>query len=200
VLTGASATEGAFKRQLPRHAFVHVATHGFFRPEGAVSMWDAAKASGSDVDETEELAGLLPGLLSGLVFAGANLPAAEGRDDGLLTAEELTWLDLSGCELVALSACETGLGSARGGEGLIGLRRALHHAGARTVLASLWSVDDRATSELMASFYRQLWLEGRSRVGALRTAQLEMLRSNREAHGEKRPDTWGAFVLSGEWR
>jgi CHAT domain-containing protein/tetratricopeptide (TPR) repeat protein len=199
LLTGAAATEEALKRELSRHAYVHVATHGFFRPEGVVSMWDAA-VSGGPGEAEEDVGGLLPGLLSGLVLAGANLPVAADRDDGLLTAEELTWLDLSRCELVALSACETGLGSARGGEGLIGLRRAFHQAGARTVLASLWSVDDRATSDLMASFYRHLWIEGRSRIAALRSAQLDLLRANREQHGEARPETWGAFVLSGEWR
>ena len=70
------------------------------------------------------LVGLHPGLLSGLVLAGANTPPPEGRDDGYLTAEEVGWLDLSGVEVVKLSACETGLGRAQSGEGLTGLRRA----------------------------------------------------------------------------
>jgi len=201
-LTGVKATEEAVVRELSAHAWVHIATHGFFQPEGATSMWDSALSS-SPVEESAGqagLAGLFPGLLSGLVLAGANEPAETGRDDGRLTAEELTWLDLSGCELVTLSACETGLGSARAGEGLVGLRRAFHQAGARTVVASLWAVEDKATSRLMESFYHYLWVDGLPRGQALRAAQLDLLNANRQEHGEARPRTWGAFVLSGEWR
>lgn len=203
VLTSGEATEEAVKRRLPGHTWVHVATHGFFQPERAGSMWESAAREAGDDDEG--VAGLFPGLLSGLVLAGANgeggAPDAEaGGADGLLTAEELTWLDLSDCELVVLSACETGLGSARGGEGLIGLRRAFHMAGAKTVVASMWAVEDEATRRLMESFYTHLWDEGRSRSAALRAAQLELLAANRSDSGDPRPSTWGAFVLSGAWR
>jgi len=187
-LTGTRATEEALKAALPAHSWVHIATHGFFQPEGTVAR-----------DTSRDIAGLFPGLLSGLVLAGANTEPPDDREDGLLTAEELTWLDLTDCELVTLSACETGLGSARGGAGLIGLRRALHQAGAKTVVASLWTVEDQATAELMDSFYHHLWVEGATRSDALRAAQLEMLERNRE-QGDPRPSTWGAFVLSGEWR
>ena len=77
-----------------------------------------------------ELLGHLPGLLAGLVCAGANLSVEEERDDGLLTAEEVAWLNLEGCELVVLSACQTGLGRAKSGEGLMSLRRSFRQAGA----------------------------------------------------------------------
>ena len=169
-------------------------------------MWAAAldEASGEQRREMTEgskrLVGLHPGLLSGLVFAGANTPAPEGRDDGFLTAEEVTWLDLSGVELVVLSACETGLGRPQSGEGLIGLRRAFRTAGAKTVISSLWSVKDESTSELMQSFYANLFFEGMGRHEALRAAQLKMLQANRREDGTGLPSTWGPFVLSGEWR
>jgi CHAT domain-containing protein len=193
-LTGDAATEAAVVEALEQHTWVHVATHGFFRNEGDPVAWGGRTGVGGGAS------GLFPGLLSGLVLAGANRESAgSGAGDGLLTAEELTWLDLSGCEMVTLSACETGLGSSRGAEGLVGLRRALHQAGARTVVASLWAVEDEATSQLMTAFYRNLWTHGMPRREALRAAQLELLAANREA-GDPRPSTWGAFVLSGEWR
>ncbi|MFG0317033.1 MAG: CHAT domain-containing protein, partial [Planctomycetota bacterium JB042] len=115
VLTGADPTEVRLADELGRHDVLHLATHGFFR-DGEEGKW-ARRA---------------PGLLSGLVCArGDGRPT--GAADGDLTAEEVAWLDLAGVELVVLSACETGLGRARSGEGLIGLCRAFHVAGAKTV-------------------------------------------------------------------
>ena len=146
------------------------------------------------------LEGLQPGLLSGLVCAGANVPAPEDRDDAYLTAEEVGWLDLSGVDLVVLSACETGLGRPQSAEGLLGLRRAFHMAGADTVISSLWSVKDESTSELMQAFYSNLFFKGMGRHQALRAAQLAMLKKNRIEHDAPLPSTWGAFVLSGDWR
>ena len=108
--------------------------------------------------------------------------------------------DLRSCELVVLSACQTGLGRARGGEGMLGLRRAFQQAGAKTVVSSLWNVRDASTRELMLGFYRRLWQDRQGKLEALRGAQLEMLARNRERRGAPLPATWGAFVLSGEWR
>jgi CHAT domain-containing protein len=105
---------------------------------------------------------------------GANLP---GRDDGILTAEALAGLQLQKLDLVVLSACETGLGDVAGGEGVFGLQRAFHIAGARNVVASLWRVDDDATAALMALFYRKLWKEGKAPPQALKEAQLALYRS-----------------------
>lgn len=264
LLQGADATEERLKLEMPRHAILHLATHGFFQPEGLPSMWEqaldavdgrrngsGAAGAGGGMQMTEtaaRLTGLHPGLLSGLVLAGANRPpdddataagassdadsgpgadtggrvdadAATGaptrtsaatavaspstpppRDDGYLTASEVTLLDLSRVELVVLSACETGLGRPQSGEGLLGLRRAFQMAGARTVISSLWSVDDASTSELMQAFYANLFFRGMGGAEALRAAQLEILATNRREHGEALPSTWGAFVLSGEWR
>jgi CHAT domain-containing protein len=199
------ATEERLKREMPRHRMLHLATHGFFQPEGLPSMWNqalsASRAPGPSVGQPEEarLVGLHPGLLSGLVCAGSNAELEAGRDDGYLTAEEVAWLDLSEVEVVVLSACDTGLGLSRTGEGLVGLRRAFHIAGAQTVISSLWSVQDDSTGELMQKFYRNLILRGMGRHESLRTAQLEILRRNRALNGDGRPSSWGAFVLSGQW-
>lgn len=206
LLARTAATEERIKLELPDCRYVHLATHGYFQPEGLPSMWKNAKeedeetASSLGMRETERrITGLLPGLLSGLVFAGANAPPERGRDNGLLTAEEVSTLDLGNCDLVVLSACETGLGRAESGEGLLGLRRAFRQAGARTVVSSLWSVKDEATSELMTSFYENLWLRELGKLEALRRAQLDVLERNRVEYGHGLPSTWGAFVLDGHW-
>ena len=127
-------------------------------------------------------------MLSGIALAGANRGAQpiDDRhrlgDDGILTALETAELDLSAAELVVLSACETGLGPVAGGEGLLGLQRAFQVAGARTVVASLWKVDDAATERLMTHFYRNLWQKkGLPPLEALRQAQLAIL------NGQKPP-------------
>ena len=205
-LAGDAGTEERLKRELPRHAMLHLATHGFFHPAGTVSLSDSVRSAATEQPfamlerEARVFVGQLPGLLAGLVCAGANDPAPAGRDDGLLTAEEVLWLDLSGVELVVLSACETALGERRAGEGMIGLRRAFGLAGARTVVSSLWSVKDTSTAELMRSFYENMLLHHQSRAEALRNAQLEILARNRASEHDALPSTWGAFVLSGEWR
>ena len=108
-------------------------------------------------------------------------------------------MDLSHCDLVVLSACETGLGAPTAAEGMIGLRRSFRQAGARTVISSLWSVSDEATVALMTAFYENLWLLGESKLDALRHAQLELLKHNRARFGSGLPATWGAFVLDGDW-
>ncbi len=130
---------------------------------------------------------------SGLVLAGAN--GDPGRlDSGFLSAAEIAQMDLRGTELAVFSACETGVGDVRVGDGVHGLRRALVLAGARTQVLSLWKVDDVATAELMVAFYERL-LAGQPRGEALREAKLEMMRSPRWGH----PRFWASFVLSGSW-
>jgi CHAT domain-containing protein len=112
-----------------------------------------------------------------LALTGAGRrPTPPGQDDGILTALEVAELDLAGVELAVLSACETGLGEVAGGEGLLGLQRAFQVAGAHSVVASLWKVDDRRTAALMERFYAHLWTEGLSPLEALRKAQLHLLR------------------------
>ena len=145
-----------------------------------------------------EQVGLLlnPMLRSGLALAGANTWAQDGSppaeaEDGILTAEDVTGLDLLDTELVVLSACETALGEVHVGEGLFGLRRAFTVAGASTLVMSLWKVPDRQNQELMTQFYEGL-VQGKPRIDALREAQLRM----RERYPE--PFYWGAFICQGE--
>jgi CHAT domain-containing protein len=140
-------------------------------------------------------------LRSGLLFGGADRvfsggPSASDLDDGVLTAYEALGLRLHGTELVILSACETGLGEVKNGEGVFGLRRALEVAGAESILMSMWSVPDRETQELMTLFYEK-WLGGKDKHEALREAQLEMRRRTKARYGQDRPFFWGAFVLAG---
>lgn len=202
-IDGAAATEERIRAELPGNRYLHIATHGYFEPDHLPSLLLAAAEEGEDVDldSQKSAVGLLPGLLSGLVFAGVNGAFDPDRADGYLSAEEIQYLDLSACDLVVLSACETALGSARSGEGLMSLRRAFEVAGAETVISSLWKVDDKATAQMMKDFYSNLWLKGMSRGEALHRAKLRLLRRNRlEKNGDAMPSTWGAFVLSGDWR
>ena len=116
-------------------------------------------------------------------------------EDGLLTALEASLLNLQGTELVILSACESGAGEVKIGEGVMSLRRAFRIAGAETVLASHWKVDDEATSRLMTEFMRR-WRAGEPRAKAWREAQLPLLRSEKFSN----PYYWAAFTLTGQWR
>ncbi len=199
LLKGADASEARLKAELSGTRFVHLATHGFFQPEDMPSMWESAQTADLATVERRRLTGLHPGLLTGLVCAGGNLHVPDTREDGLLTAEEVAWLDLRAAELVVLSACKTGIGDTRAAEGMMSLRRAFHLAGANHVVSSLWNVDDRFAPKLMQSFYSKLWVDGLPVAEALRQAQLEMLRDNRNSNADKDglPSTWGAFVLSG---
>jgi hypothetical protein len=157
-----------------------------------------------------------------LVLAGANLPPEEDDlglpkgDGGILTAEAIAALPLHNLELAVLSACETGIGHVAGGEGVFGLQRAFHIAGAQTVVASLWKVDDQVTRKLMTLFYKNLWLMKMGKLEALRQAQLTILNDQRigsdlrgpggkqvarlEAieRGRADPSLWAAWVLSGD--
>src|SRR5262249_12724595 len=131
---------------------------------------------------------------------GANA-SGSGGDDGRLTAEEASWCDLRRCELVTLSACDTGLGHPLLGESLAGLRRSLRLAGAAATLTSLWRIDDRVTERLMRDFCGRLWRGDGTPLSALREAQLALLEHNRKNHGgQALPGTWGAFVLEGASR
>jgi CHAT domain-containing protein len=129
-----------------------------------------------------------PLLRSGLVLAGA--PASGDLSNSLVTALELTGLDLWGSQLVVLSACDTGRGEVKRGQGVYGLRRAIMVAGAETLVVSLWRVDDEVTHTLMESYYRNL-LAGQGRVEALRAA----MHSVRAQHPH--PHFWAPFIAIG---
>jgi CHAT domain-containing protein len=135
-----------------------------------------------------------PLLRSGLALAGANQDG-NGDDDGVLTALEAAYLDLSGTELVVLSACDTGVGELKNGEGVQGLRRALVLAGSESQVMSLWPVSDAAAKDLMIPYYKALQ-QGEGRSEALRQVQLRILREHRES---RHPFYWAAFIQSGEW-
>jgi CHAT domain-containing protein/tetratricopeptide (TPR) repeat protein len=227
LLQQGQATEAAVRQAAPAHRYLHFATHGYFAPKELRSaLADVSHGQvpvASNLFERRGVAGFHPGLLSGLVLAGANRPVDPGNDDGILTALEVEAMDLSAVELAVLSACETGLGEEAGGEGLLGLQRAFQLAGARAVVAGLWQVDDAATRKLMTAFYRNLWEKKLPRLEALRQAQLRMLQEGdawmqeegiergmvdvrvpRERlpieDGRLAPYYWAAFSLSGDWR
>jgi CHAT domain-containing protein len=195
-----AALEARLKeRRSPR--VLHLATHGFFLTDQEHDPNKESRALeiiGAETGDIGRLSGPLPEnplLRSGLALAGAQtwldgkVPPPEA-EDGLLTAEDVAGLDLLDTELVVLSACETGLGEVRTGEGVFGLRRAFIVAGARTLVMSLWKVPDEQTCELMIDFYKRV-LAGQGVADALRQAQLAM----KEKHPD--PHFWGAFICQG---
>jgi CHAT domain-containing protein len=182
-LAGRDAGTDRVLAALARARWAHLATHGFFAGPafGAALRLDAKEFTPRWLGgRTQRLrAGARnPLALSGLVLAGANLPVKdpEKEDGGILTAEAIAGLNLDNLELAVLSACETGLGEVAGGEGVFGLQRAFHLAGAKNVVASLWKVDDEATAALMGLFYHKLWQENLPPLEALRQAQLTLYR------------------------
>lgn len=152
-LAGAEATEEAVRRLAPGRAILHFATHGMVRRERG-SGGAAAPPLPPSLEQT--LARPDPMALAFLALRGANAGEGGGDDDGLLTAAEAARLDLSSTRLVVLSACETALGDPRAGEGVLGLVRGFHSAGARAVVASFWKVDDEASALWMRDFYARL--------------------------------------------
>ena len=196
-LTGTAASEASVKT-LAGPSLLHVATHGFFvaPPEAPRSTagWHPLRAGlaiSAPVAPTPDE----PLLRSGLALAGANQRRGGGTEDGILTALEVAGLDLHGTALVVLSACETGVGDVEVGEGVLGLRRALVLAGARSQLMSLWKVNDDATTTLMTAYYGEL-ARGIGRSEALRQVQLRMLDDPALRH----PYYWAAFLPLGDWR
>jgi CHAT domain-containing protein len=189
----------------PRARYLHVATHGWFAPESIVSRedpqpLDVKSGLGARLSAEERVRGMSPMLLCGIALAGANLPVnAVGRIPGLMTAEELATLDLSSCELAVLSACDTHVGVRRAGQGVASLQRALHMAGARSVLTSLWKVPDEATKELMSDFYRRLWIERKPKWQALWEAKMKLRRAQDELGGPRYSERdWAGWVLTGD--
>ncbi len=185
LLEGRAAARFGIEASAPRARFLHLATHGWTA---------AAKVDPSASSASEEVRATSPMLLSGLALAGANLPADElGRWIGLATAEEISTWELGSCELAVLSACETSLGEPRGsGQGLASLQKAFHMAGARSVISSLWKVDDAATRRLMEVFYSKLWKDRLGKSEALWQAK-QVLR----AEGCPLRD-WAGWVLTGD--
>jgi CHAT domain-containing protein/tetratricopeptide (TPR) repeat protein len=210
VLTGQAASEPAVKELGPGRRVLHLATHGFFLADGcAPAAADtrgvgglAVRPSTSRDTSTRPRAPVNPLLISGLALAGANDRAAVGPagDDGILTAEEVSSLDLEGVEWAVLSACDTGLGEIKAGEGVFGLRRAFQIAGARTIIMSLWAVEDRATLAWMRALYQGRVERRLDTADAVRDASLAVLRDRRARGLSTHPFYWAGFVAAGDWR
>ena len=183
--TGREASKKNFvKTQQPY--LLHIATHGFFMGER----------------QTGELSNTIPSSFrSGIVLSGVNnylqgtIPS-KAMQTPILTSFDIFGMNLSGTELVTLSACETGLGLIENGEGVMGLRRSFLTAGAKTVISSLWKVPDDATKTLMALFYKNL-LEGRQKSEALREAQLALIAQYKSSDGFAFPWLWAGFICLG---
>lgn len=189
----------------PRARFIHLATHGYFAPESVASMKDdrpvdAKLSFGAFTSLGEQVRGFAPMELCGLALAGATLePDRYGFIAGVMTAEELSKLDLRGVEIVVLSACDTNVGERRAGQGIASLQQAVYAAGARASLTSLWEVDDQATRELMSDFYRRFWVQRKPKRQALAEAQEKLRLAEDEFGGRKyRTRDWAAWVLVGE--
>lgn len=182
-LTGTAATKAAFAAKAEGKGVLHLATHGFFVP----------KTCKRDVVIEQN-----PLLRAGIALAGAN--DREARDGGILTAAEIAGLGLDGTAWVVLSGCDTGTGDVLAGEGVLGLRRAFHTAGVRTVVASLWPVEDEETRHWMVALYAAHFQQGRDTAEAVRAAQLARIRARRHAGASTHPFYWAAFLAVGDWR
>jgi len=168
---------------------MHIATHGYFLKDVELT----GSGFGINMDNATEN----PLLRSGLLFAGAGKtvsgqtePNLQSNDNGILTAYEAMNLNLEGTSLVVLSACETGLGDIKAGEGVYGLQRAFQVAGADALIMSLWKVDDAATQQLMTNFYAS-WIKLGNKQKAFKQAQLQLMTKYKE------PYYWGAFIMTG---
>jgi len=204
ILSGSGATETAVKKLLAGRRILHFATHGFFLGDclppvaGTRSVGGLTKSSAASRTARHES----PLLLAGLAFAGANQrrTAQPSQDDGILTGEEIASLNLAGVEWAVLSACDTGLGEIRAGEAVLGLGRAFQIAGVRTVIMSLWSVEDRSAMDWMRALYEGRLQRGLSTAEAVREASLTVLRDRRARGQSTHPFYWAGFVAAGDWR
>jgi CHAT domain-containing protein len=181
LVKGAHASKRSLIALAPKAKYFHIATHGYFAPEETKSILDS-KPPKDGQHALDGISGLAPSLLCGLKLAGYNLPRAGLEDEGAITAEEIQGLDLAGCELAVLSACESNVGLVRTGMGIMSMQRALGIAGAGGSITSLWKVDDKATRKFFTAFYRYLWIDKMTPPVALQRVKLDMI------HGEILPD------------
>ncbi len=192
---GFAASEDVFSqigRNQPSPRILHLATHGFFFPDpGTTSSSDAKETDGEPAFKVSDN----PMIRSGLILAGGNHAWRGNKpisqiEDGVLTAYEISQMDLSNTELAVLSACETGLGDIRGAEGVYGLQRAFKIAGVRYLMMSLWPAPDEETKNFMVAFYQNWISEKKSIPEAYRAAQKKM----RTQYPDD-PYKWAGFVL-----
>jgi CHAT domain-containing protein len=210
-LSASNASENNFKEQANNAGILHISTHGFFYPDPeqvkaemkaeAVPTEELKFRSSGELDSAERRSSLYaswsfvinknPLMRSGLVLAGANdvwqrETMAKG-EDGILTAQEVSNLDLRKTKLVVLSACETGLGDIKGSEGVYGLQRAFKMAGVKYIIMSLWQVPDKETAEFMTTFYKNL-----TKTDDIRKSFNLTQQTMRQKYD---PYYWAAFVL-----
>lgn len=208
VYTGKHALEETlFNTASPE--ILHLATHGFFLSDqelpGEGRGWNTASLPIALIQPANPIQGKIdienPLLRSGILLAGAQRSLTEGSTDyydGIVTAEKILGMNLHGTKMVVLSACDTGLGEVKSGEGVFGLRRAFSQAGAKSLVMSMWKVPDRETKELMVQFYRNIESGKMNRCQALRQAALKEMEIVRQRYGHANPRYWGAFVFMGE--
>ena len=173
---------------------LHLATHGFFAQDtrqvsDTVYNTDNRNYNFLDSESNSTSCLFFAGAQNTLFFA---YDYVKGSGDGILTAWEIMEMELDSTELVVLSACETGLGEVYNSEGVAGLRRAFHLAGAKRILLSLWAVNDKATQLLMREFYSK-WLSGLDMDKALFQAKKYLMTETEYSH----PRYWAGFIISG---
>ena len=198
ILTQGQASKATLK-EIAAPKILHIATHGFFLEDVVMNPTTEGRglsirrAPPGEPDAPPMGRVENPLLRAGLAMAGANLRNG-GENINVLTALEVSGLNLWGTKLVVLSACDTGVGEIKNGQGVYGLRRALVLAGSETQVMSLWSVSDTGTRDLMIAYYKALQA-GQGRSEALRQVQLRMLAGKDHHH----PYFWASFIQSGEW-
>ncbi len=209
VYTGKEALEEVLK-QKGTPTILHLATHGFFLDDSELQdFFDDKFDRGiavqlgkiSQKTRVERIKIENPLLRSGIALAGANNTLKGNnieKSGGIVTAEKILGLRLRGTDMVVLSACDTGVGEVKAGEGVFGLRRAFIQAGAKSLVMSMWSVPDRETKELMIEFYKNIQPGKMNRCQALRQATLREMKIVKDRYGQENPLYWGAFLFLGE--
>ena len=208
IYTGKEANEEVL-RMMKAPKILHLATHGFFLKDIEFSLLKSPSSNrGVSVVKSnkknlpiQRMKIENPFLQSGFALAGAN-NALKSRGsinfDGVVTAEKILDLKLMGTDMVVLSACNTGVGEVKRGEGVFGLRRAFTQAGAKSLVMSMWSVPDKETKELMVEFYKNILSGKMNRCQALKQAVLKEMKVVKKRYGHTNPFFWGAFVFMGE--
>ena len=189
LLTSAQASEKNFKSNSVGKRIIHVATHGFYLENVCQDVLE------NDIT-LQKYYSQNPLLSSGLFFAEAGKKESDG-EDGILTAYEISSLNLFGTDLMVMSACETGLGKVSEGEGIYGLRRSVQLAGVKTIVISLWQIPDNSTGYIMKNLYSSL---GTDYTDIMTDICRKMLKKLRRKGSVDHPYTWGSFIAIGDWR
>ncbi|HEY7872444.1 MAG TPA: CHAT domain-containing tetratricopeptide repeat protein [Rudaea sp.] len=196
VLTGDDANEAGARAVLHGSRIIHFATHAVYLGDQCTTADDTRGIKTVETTATSQAVQDL----SALVLTGANRPATNTENDGLLTSEEVATLDLTGTDWAVLSACDTGVGKDIPGEGVFGLRRAFRLAGVHSVIMSLWPVSDAASADWMVALYRARLQQHASTIDSVRAADLALIKQRRDAGLDPAPYYWAAFVAAGDWR